>query len=58
MARMKIVFEIIDAIRAELPLSSGFALGIKLNSSDYVVSSSYHPCLVETDPLDDISKED
>lgn len=40
LARMKIVFEIIDAIRKELPLSSGFALGVKLNSSDYVVRIS------------------
>lgn len=34
---MKIVFEIIDAVRAEFPMSSGFCLGLKLNSSDYVV---------------------
>lgn len=59
LARMKIVFEIIDAIRKELPLSSGFALGIKLNSSDYVVRS--HPPKSSSQRLTyffDHSKED
>lgn len=38
LARMKLLFRIIDAVRKECPQSSGFCLGIKLNSSDYVVS--------------------
>lgn len=41
--RMKIVFEIIDAVRREFPLSSGFCVGVKLNSSDYVVRHSASP---------------
>lgn len=32
------MFRVVDAIRKELPVESGFCLGIKLNSSDYVVS--------------------
>lgn len=39
-ARTKLMFRILDAIRREFPISSGFCVGIKLNSSDYVVSSA------------------
>lgn len=39
-ARVTLLFEIIDAIRNEFPMETGFCLGIKLNSSDYVVSIS------------------
>jgi hypothetical protein len=35
--RLALLLRIIDAIRAELPQSSGFCLGVKLNCSDYVV---------------------
>ena len=35
---MTLLFRIIDAVRKEFPQSSGFCVGIKLNSSDYVVS--------------------
>lgn len=34
-ARLKFLFEVIDAIRADLPRP--FILGVKLNSADYVV---------------------
>ncbi|KAI5476723.1 hypothetical protein MNV49_007313 [Pseudohyphozyma bogoriensis] len=34
--RLQLVFRIIAAVRKEYPSSSGFCLGIKLNSSDYV----------------------
>lgn len=35
---MNLLLAIVSAIRKELPTSSGFCVGIKLNSSDYVVS--------------------
>ncbi|KAK4049098.1 mitogen activated protein kinase [Microbotryomycetes sp. JL221] len=47
--RMRIVLDIVSAIRKELPVSSGFCLGIKLNSSDYVKGG-----LTEEDALDNI----
>ena len=40
-ARTKLLFEIIDAIRNEFPSSSGFCVGIKLNSADYVVRQTW-----------------
>ncbi|KAM0787786.1 hypothetical protein ACM66B_003840 [Microbotryomycetes sp. NB124-2] len=47
--RLRIVLEIISAIRTELPLESGFCVGIKLNSSDYVKGG-----LTEEDALDNV----
>ncbi|SGY50389.1 BQ5605_C001g00880 [Microbotryum silenes-dioicae] len=47
--RTKLLFRIIDAIRSEIPFSTGFALGIKLNSSDYVKGG-----LTEEDALDHV----
>lgn len=47
--RMKIVFQIIDAIRDEFPVSSGFCVGIKLNSSDYIVGFFF--CFAFADPF-------
>ncbi|SCV71216.1 BQ2448_2804 [Microbotryum intermedium] len=47
--RTKLLFRIIEAIRAEIPFSTGFALGIKLNSSDYVKGG-----LTEEDALDHV----
>lgn len=38
--RLTLLFRIIDAIRLELPQEKGFCLGVKLNSSDYVVRCS------------------
>ncbi|KAK4701676.1 xeroderma pigmentosum group C-complementing protein, partial [Phenoliferia sp. Uapishka_3] len=35
-ARMKLLLRIITEIRKELPIKSGFCVGIKLNSSDYI----------------------
>lgn len=36
--RLTLLFRILDAIRAEMPQRAGFVVGVKLNSSDYVVS--------------------
>lgn len=36
--RIKLLFDIADAIRKEFPLKGGFVLGVKLNASDYIVS--------------------
>ncbi|KWU43117.1 FMN-linked oxidoreductase [Rhodotorula sp. JG-1b] len=47
--RLTLLFRIIDAIRAELPLADGFVLGVKLNSSDYVKGG-----LTEQDALDNV----
>ncbi|GAA5935721.1 hypothetical protein JCM10213_003671 [Rhodosporidiobolus nylandii] len=47
--RLALLFRIIDAIRAELPQESGFCVGVKLNSSDYVKGG-----LTEQDALDNI----
>ncbi|KAK4047695.1 hypothetical protein OIV83_005203 [Microbotryomycetes sp. JL201] len=47
--RLRIVLDIISAIRKELPLETGFCLGVKLNSSDYVKGG-----LTEEDALDNI----
>ncbi|GAA5873899.1 hypothetical protein JCM8547_008635 [Rhodosporidiobolus lusitaniae] len=47
--RLTLLSRIIDAIRAELPQKSGFCLGVKLNSSDYVKGG-----LTEQDALDNI----
>lgn len=35
---MRLLLQIVRAIRKEFPLESGFCVGVKLNSSDYVVS--------------------
>ncbi|KAL8283439.1 hypothetical protein RQP46_005849 [Phenoliferia psychrophenolica] len=48
-ARIKLLFEIINAIRKEFPTSSGFCVGIKLNSADYVKGG-----LTEKDALDNV----
>lgn len=48
-ARTKLMFRIIDAVRKECPASTGFCLGIKLNSSDYVQGG-----LTEKDALDNV----
>ena len=37
-ARLRFLFEVIDAIRADCPRS--FAVGVKLNSADYVVRTT------------------
>lgn len=47
--RMKLILRIVDAIRKELPMSSGFCVGIKLNSADYVKGG-----LTEQDALDNV----
>ncbi|GAA5980561.1 hypothetical protein JCM11641_006681 [Rhodosporidiobolus odoratus] len=47
--RLRLVFRIISAIRAEMPTEDGFCVGIKLNSSDYVKGG-----LTEQDALDNI----
>ncbi|GAA5842558.1 hypothetical protein JCM11251_004903 [Rhodosporidiobolus azoricus] len=47
--RLALLFRIVDAIRAELPQSSGFCVGIKLNASDYVKGG-----LTEQDALDNV----
>ncbi|BGP55352.1 hypothetical protein JCM8202v2_002952 [Rhodotorula sphaerocarpa] len=47
--RLTLLFRIIDRIRDEIPQQSGFALGVKLNSSDYVKGG-----LTEQDALDNI----
>ncbi|GAA5907114.1 hypothetical protein JCM5296_003460 [Sporobolomyces johnsonii] len=47
--RLNLLFRIVDAIRAEFPQESGFCLGIKLNSSDYVKGG-----LTEQDALDNV----
>lgn len=39
------MFKIIDAVRDRCPQSSGFCIGVKLNSSDYVVRSKHSPDL-------------
>ncbi|ORY92927.1 hypothetical protein BCR35DRAFT_274072 [Leucosporidium creatinivorum] len=47
--RMRLLLEIVRAIRKEFPLESGFCVGVKLNSSDYVKGG-----LTEEDALDNV----
>ncbi|GAA6062097.1 hypothetical protein JCM10212_002347 [Sporobolomyces blumeae] len=47
--RLRLLFEVVDAIRQDRPIESGFVVGVKLNASDYINGG-----LTEEDALENV----